>query len=114
MFNVRPRDGLGVFTVISDYYGDIRIVSSHAVDEILKLVIPKESLCRNRDEGTDIILYKDGRSDNCYPYLKIYLWYMYILKGFKNVCFCFFLCLQTLLYVLPSLDPVLYSLGVTP
>lgn len=65
MFDVRPRDGFGIFTVISDYYGDSRIVSSHAVDEVLKLVIPKESLCGNGDEGTDIILYRDGRSDNC-------------------------------------------------
>lgn len=65
MFDVRPRDGLGIFTVISDYYGDSRIVSSHVVDEVLKLVIPKESLCGNGDEGTDIILYREGRSDNC-------------------------------------------------
>lgn len=40
MFNERPRDGFGIFTVVSNYYGDGRIVFSHAVDKILQLVVP--------------------------------------------------------------------------
>lgn len=40
MFNERSRDGFGIFTVISNDYGDGRIVSSHAVDKILQLVVP--------------------------------------------------------------------------
>lgn len=60
MFDVRPGDGFGIFTVVSDYYGDGRIVSSHAVDKILKLVIPQESLRSNGNKGTDIILCRDG------------------------------------------------------
>lgn len=64
MFDVRPRDGFGIFTVISDYYGDSRIVSSHAVDKILKLIITQESLRSYGNQGTDIVLCRDGRSNN--------------------------------------------------
>lgn len=56
MFDVRPGDGFGIFTVISDYYGDSRIVSSDAVDKIVKLIITQESLCSYGNEGTDIVV----------------------------------------------------------
>lgn len=59
MFNIGPGDGFGIFTVISDHYGDSGIVSPHAVDQILKLVISQESLCSDSNQGTDIILCKD-------------------------------------------------------
>lgn len=64
MFDVRPGDAFGVFTVISDHYGDGGIVSPHAVDKILKLVIAQESLCSYGNEGTDIVLCREGRSNN--------------------------------------------------
>lgn len=56
MFDVRPGDGFGIFTVIRDYYGDSRIVPPHAVYEILKLIVTQESLRSYGNEGTDIIL----------------------------------------------------------
>lgn len=59
MFDVRPGDGLGIFTVISDYYGDSGVVSSHTVDKILKLIIAQESLRGYGNEGTDIVLCKE-------------------------------------------------------
>lgn len=62
MFDIGPGDGFGIFTVISDHYGDSGIVSPHAVDQILKLVISQESLCSNGNEGTDVILCKDQTS----------------------------------------------------
>ncbi len=65
MFNVRPGDGFGIFTVISDYYGNGRIVSPYAVDKILELIITKESLCCYGDEGTDIVLCKERKSNSC-------------------------------------------------
>lgn len=55
MFDVRARDSLGVFAVISYYYGDSGIVSSHAVDEILELVIAQESFGCYRNKGTDVV-----------------------------------------------------------
>lgn len=61
MFDMRPGDGLGIFTVISDYYGDSRIVSSDAVNKILKLIITQESLSSYGNKGTDIVVY---RGDN--------------------------------------------------
>ena len=64
MFDVRPRNGLGVFAVISDYYSDGWIVSSHAVDKILKLIITQESLCSYGYEGTDVVLCREVRSKN--------------------------------------------------
>lgn len=64
MFNVKPGDGFGIFTVISDYYGDSRIVSSHAVDKILKLIITQESLRSYGNEGTDVVLCRERRSNN--------------------------------------------------
>lgn len=39
MFDVGSRNSFGIFTVISNYYGYSRIVSSHTVDKILKLII---------------------------------------------------------------------------
>ncbi len=66
MFDVRPGDGFGIFTVISDYYGYSRIVTSHAVDKILKLIITQESLRSYGNKGTDIVLCGEGRSNNRY------------------------------------------------
>ncbi len=63
MFDVRPGDGFGIFTVISDYYGDSRIVFSHAVNQILKLIITQESLCSYGNEGADIVLCRERRSN---------------------------------------------------
>lgn len=61
MLNVGPRDSLGIFTVISNYYGDSGIVSSHAVDEILKFIITQESFGSYGNKGTDIVFYKERR-----------------------------------------------------
>lgn len=66
MLDVRPRDGFGIFTVISNYYGDSRIVSSHTVDEILKLIITQESLGSYGNEGTDIVVCRKEQSDRSY------------------------------------------------
>lgn len=106
MFDVRPGDGFGIFTVVSDYYGDGRIVSSHAVDKILKLVIPQESLRSNGNKGTDIILCRDGRSDNCQRKVGSFK-QRHIVQDLN-------MFMDTSVCVLPPLDPVLYSLGVTP
>lgn len=64
MFDVRPRNGLGGFAVISYDYSDGRIVSSHAVYKILKLIISQESLGSYGNEGTDIVLCREGRSSS--------------------------------------------------
>ena len=52
-----------IFTVISDYYGHSRIVSSHTIDKILKLIITQESLGGYGNKGTDIVLCREGRSN---------------------------------------------------
>ena len=55
MFDVRARDHLWVFTVISYYYGDSGIVFSHTVDEILELVIAQEGFGCYGNKGTDVV-----------------------------------------------------------
>lgn len=62
MFDVGPRDGFGVFAIVSDHYGDGGIVPSDAVDKILKLFVSKESLCGDGNEGADVKLCRGGRS----------------------------------------------------
>lgn len=62
MFDVGPRDGFGIFAIVSDHYGDGGIVPSDAVDKISKLVVSQESLCGDGNEGADVILCRGGRS----------------------------------------------------
>lgn len=61
MFDERPRNCFGIFAVISDHYGDGGIVSSHAVDEILKLIITQESFGSYGNQGTNVVLCREGR-----------------------------------------------------
>lgn len=99
MFNVRPGDSLGILTVVSDYYCNSGIVSSHAVDEILKLIITQESLCSYGNQSADIVLCREGGSDS----------------GYAHTCVSQTVIIPTCrCTALPPLDPVLYSLGVTP
>ena len=55
MLNVWPRYSLGIFTVISNHYGDSWIVSPHTVDKILKLVVAQESFGCYGNQGTDVV-----------------------------------------------------------
>lgn len=64
MFDVRPRDGLGIFTVISDNYGNSRVVSSDAVDKIFKLIVTQERFCRYCHEGADVVLCRELMEEN--------------------------------------------------
>lgn len=55
MFNVRPRDALRVFTVISDDDGDCRVELPDAVNEVLKLFVTQKRFCGDGHESADII-----------------------------------------------------------
>lgn len=56
MLDVRPGDGFGIFTVISNYNGDGGIVFSHTVDKILKLIVAQERLGSDGNKGADVVL----------------------------------------------------------
>ena len=55
MFDIRPRDGFGIFAVISYYYSDGGIISSDAVDKILKLFITQESFRSYSHQSADVV-----------------------------------------------------------
>lgn len=57
MFDVRPGDGFRIFAVISDYYGYSGIVSPHAVDKILELIVSEEGLCSYGNKSAHIVLW---------------------------------------------------------
>ena len=61
MFDVRAGHRLGVFAVVSDHYGYGRIVLSHAVDEVLELVVAQEGFGGYGDKGTDVVFYQEGK-----------------------------------------------------
>lgn len=67
MFDVRPGDGFGVFAVVGDDDGDGGIISPDAVDQILELIVPQEGLCSYGNEGTDVVLWRGGRSKTVLP-----------------------------------------------
>lgn len=64
MFDVRPSDGLGIFTVISYNYGNSRVVSSDAVDKISKLIVTQERFCGYCHEGADVVLCRELMEEN--------------------------------------------------
>lgn len=64
MFDVRPRDGLGIFTVISYNYGNSRVVSSDAVDKISELIVTQERFCGYCHEGADVVLCRELMEEN--------------------------------------------------
>lgn len=111
MLDVRPRDGFGIFTVISNYYGDSGIVSSHAVDKILKLIITQESLGSYGNEGADIVVCREEGSDRSYN-SPANTSVQFLHNGIFD---CGYGCrLHAGGVFVPPLDPVLYSFGVTP
>lgn len=65
MFDVRPRDGLGILTVIGDNYCNSGIVPSDAINKIFKLIVTQESLCSYRHKGADVVFCRELKEENC-------------------------------------------------
>ena len=61
MFNVGAGHSLGVFAVVSDHYGNGGVVFSHAVDEVLELIVAQEGFGGDGDKGADVVFYQERR-----------------------------------------------------